>query len=87
MRDQLSLIEEGIIKYGQTAADAALEQCLKNRLYSANHFKSFISVMTPSIEESQPEIKPLGDETTRLMVNFDPNRSSIDVYEDIFQNS
>ena len=87
MRDQLSLIEEGIIKYGQIAADIALEQCLKNKLYSANHFKSFISLMTPEIEEPRPEIKPLGDDTTRLMVNFDPNKSSIDVYEDIFKNS
>lgn len=87
MRDQLSLIEEGVIKYGQTAADIALEQCLKNKLYSANHFKSFISVMIPEFVESQPEIKPLGDDTTRLMVNFDPNKSSIDVYEDIFKNS
>jgi len=34
--------------------------------------------------DEKQQIKPLGDERARLMVNFDPSKSSIDTYENIF---
>ena len=84
MRDQLATLQSCIIKYGQTAADGALDTCLRNKLYSATNFKSIISV-NPSVKrDEKPSIKPLGDEKARLMVNFDPYKSSIDIYENIF---
>jgi len=31
-----------------------------------------------------PAIKPLGDASAKMMANVEPNRSSINVYEDLF---
>jgi len=75
------------LKYGQAAADAALDKCVKNKLYSANNFEAFIS--TGQVQEltEKAVIKPLGDARTKLMVNFDPNRSSIGTYESLFKGS
>lgn len=84
IRDQLTTLHECIIKYGQEAADATLEVCLKNKLYSATNYKSIISANPVRNMDEKQQIKPLGDERARLMVNFDPSKSSIDTYENIF---
>ncbi|HRT84048.1 MAG TPA: DDE-type integrase/transposase/recombinase [Bacteroidales bacterium] len=84
VRDQLSTIHDSIIKYGQGAADAALDICIRNKLYSATNFKSIISSNQAISIDKKPSIKPLGDERARLMVNFDPSKSSIDTYENLF---
>ena len=87
MRDQLASMNGCILKYGQAAADAALDKCVKNKLYSANNFEAFISMGHVQDSVEKAVIKPLGDARTKLIVNFDPNRSSIVAYENLFQGS
>lgn len=84
MRDQLTTIQGCIVKYGQDAADAALVECLRLRLYSANDFKTFIQTHKVAVADKAPEIKPLGDDTARMMANFDPGRSSISTYQGVW---
>ena len=84
LRDQLATIQENVIKYGQPAADIALAQCCHNRLYSANDFKAFTSVNKVVKDDDMPEIKPLGDESARMMANFAPGKSSINTYEGVW---
>jgi len=84
IRDQLATLQGCIIKYGQSAADIVLAACSKNKLYSATNFKSIISANPPLNADEKPSIKPLGDEKARLMVNFDPGKSSIDTYNNLF---
>lgn len=86
LRDQLATLQENVIKYGQPAADAALALCLQNRLYSANDFKAFISVNKVAATDKAPEIKPLGDESARMMANITPGQSSIDTYEAVWNS-
>ena len=87
MREQLASMSGCILKYGQVAADAALEKCVKNKLYSANNFEAFISMGKVPEPTEKAVIKPLGDARTKLIVNFDPNRSSIVAYENLFKGS
>lgn len=84
MREQLASMNGCILKYGQVAADAALDKCVKNKLYSANNFEAFISMGKAPDSAEKAVIKPLGDARTKLIVNFDPNRSSIVAYENLF---
>ena len=86
LRDQLATLQENVIKYGQPAADAALALCLQNRLYSANDFKAFVSVNKVAATDKAPEIKPLGDESARMMANITPGQSSIDTYEAVWNS-
>lgn len=87
MRDQLAVLITCVTKYGQKRADEVLSVCVQNKLYSATDFKEIIS-SGPSVgSEEQIHIRPLGDATTQLMVNVEPNRSDIDVYEDLFKAS
>lgn len=87
MRDHLAVMQTCIVKYGQDAADAALAKCLQNRLYSANNFKAFIQSVKVPAPEPVPEIKPLGDDTARMMANFDPGRSSINTYQGVWNRA
>ena len=53
------------------------------KLRSATDFKEIISSYPVPKLDDEVHIKPLGDASSRLMVNVEPNRSSIDVYEDL----
>lgn len=85
MRDQLAIIMSCVTRYGQKEANNVLDLCLKNKLYSATDFREIISTRPTMPEENVIDIKPLGDSMTRLMTNVQPNKSSIDVYEDLFK--
>lgn len=61
--------------------------CVQNKLYSATDFKEIISSHPVPKPDDEVHIKPLGDASSRLMVNVEPNRSSIDVYEDLFKRN
>lgn len=85
MRDQLAVLITSITKYGQKRADEVLDICIQNKLFSATDFKDIISCgPLPTADEVIPVITTLGDSNTRLVVNVKPNRSSIDIYEDMF---
>ena len=86
MRDHLTTIQTCVVKYGQDVADAALEQCVSKRLYSANDFKAFAESLKKPEPEATPEIKPLGDESARMLANFDPGRSSISTYQGVWNS-
>lgn len=86
MRDHLTTIQTCVVKYGQEVADAALEQCVSKRLYSANDFKAFAESLKKPEPEATPEIKPLGDESARMLANFDPGRSSISTYQGVWNS-
>ena len=75
-----------VVKYGQEVADAALEQCINKRLYSANDFKAFAESLKKPEPEATLEIKPLGDESARMLANFDPGRSSISTYQGVWNS-
>ena len=89
MRDQLLAIADACMGLEQGAIDHALDRCLKNGLFSATDFKAAVdSEATPAAkEEATPEIKPVGDERTRAMANFQPAKSSLDAYEDIVKEA
>ena len=87
MRDQLAVIMTCVSKYGQKRADEVLTVCVQNKLYSATDFKEIISSHPVPKPDDEVHIKPLGDASSRLMVNVEPNRSSIDVYEDLFKRN
>lgn len=86
LRDQLASIQESVVKYGQTAADAALSMCMMNRLYSANDFKAFISAGRLPQASPALEIKTLGDDTAHLLANFEPGKSPIESYQGLWNN-
>lgn len=86
MRDHLITIRTCVVKYGQDVADTALEQCISKRLYSANDFKAFAESFKKPEPEVIPEIKPLGDESARMLANFDPGRSSISTYQGVWNS-
>ena len=89
MRDQLLAIADACMGLEQGAIDHALDRCLKNGLFSANDFKSAVgSEAKPATEEEErPEIKPVGDERTRAMANFQPAKSSLDTYDDVVRKA
>jgi len=84
LRDQLAVLITCVTKYGQKRADEVLTVCVQNKLYSASDFKEIISVGSPMVGNTVPAIKPLGDASAKMMANVEPNRSSINVYEDLF---
>lgn len=87
LRDQLAVLTNCVTKYGQKRADEVLIVCMQNKLYSASDFKEIISVGSSIIGNTSPSIKPLGDASAKMMANVEPNRSSIDVYEDLFKTN
>lgn len=87
MRDQLATLINCVTKYGQKRADEVLAECVRNKLFSATDFKEIITSGPAPCAEDITVIKPLGDATAKLMVNVEPNRSSIDVYDDLFKAS
>lgn len=86
IRDQLTVMLNCLAKYEQEDSDKALDLCLSKKLFSANDFKSILSscAAVPGNNE-EVEIKPPGTPETRLMVNVKPNKSSIDVYQNLFK--
>ena len=88
IRDQLTIMLNCLAKYTRQDCDKALDLCLSKGLFSATDFKSILSQVTPIIEiNEEVEIKPLGTPQTKLMVNIKPNRSDIDVYQNLFKNN
>lgn len=88
IRDQLTVMLNCLAKYTRQDCDKALDLCLSKGLFSATDFKSILSQVTPIIEiNEEVEIKPLGTPQTRLMVNIKPNRSDIDVYQNLFKTN
>jgi hypothetical protein len=87
MRDQLATLINCVTKYGQKRADEVLAECVRTKLYSATDFKEIITSGPVPCADDTMVIKPLGDATAKLMVNVEPNRSSIDIYDDLFKAS
>jgi hypothetical protein len=89
VRDQLTAVLLGAERNGQQRAEAALEFCVRNSLFSANDFKSILDGQQTNKTHSAPRplIKPLGDAKTQLIVNIEPERSDIREYEVIFNQS
>ena len=85
IRDQLTVMLNCLAKYEQEDSDKALDLCISKKLFSANDFKSILSSCTaaPGIMKKQ-KLNHLGTPETRLMVNIKPNKSSIDVYQNLF---
>ena len=86
VRDQLSLILTQAEKHGTERSEIALEFCIRNSLFSANDFKAILENQTREKKPAfiQPQIKPLGDAKTQLMVNIQPEKSDINHYEALF---
>lgn len=87
MRDQLAIIMNCVSKYGQKHVDDVLKICVQNKLYSATDFKEIIYSFPVVKQDDEVCIKPLGDSSSKLLINVEPNRSSIDIYEDLFNNN
>ena len=87
MRDQLAVLITCITKYGQKRADEVLTVCVQNKLYSAVDFKEIISSGPAPQVDDVPVIKPLGDATAQLMVHVEPNKSDIEVYDELFKRN
>ena len=87
MRDQLAVLITCITKYGQKRADEVLTVCVQNKLYSAVDFKEIISSGHAPRMDDAPVIKPLGDATAQLMVHVEPNKSDIEVYDELFKRN
>jgi len=88
VRDQFQTLLNCSKKSDHQIAENALNLCVANNLFSANDFKSVLlkkelksSVKKDSVNE---EIKPLGDDVVRMMVNIEPNKSDINTYEQLF---
>ena len=87
MRDQLATLLDCFDVYGSEACQQALTLCNINRFKSANDFKALASTFGPNSSHERKDVlpvKPLGDESARMMANIEPNRSSIDDYQTIF---
>lgn len=89
VRDQLSTVLLWAEKSGRQGAEVALEFCVRNSLFSANDFKSILEGQGADKKRSatNPQIKPLGDAKTQLIVNIEPEKSDINDYESIFNKS
>ncbi len=81
LRDQLAVVSECVVRYGQEAADAALAQCMDKRLYSANDFKAIISACSSPKKDELTPVRPLNNDAARALANIVPNQSSIETYE------
>lgn len=89
VRDQLSTVLLWAEKSGRQGSEVALEFCVRNSLFSANDFKSILEGQGADKKRSatNPQIKPLGDAKTQLIVNIEPEKSDINDYESIFNKS
>lgn len=89
VRDQLSTVLLWAEKSGRQESEVALEFCVRNSLFSANDFKSIIEGQGTDKKRSvtSPQIKPLGDAKTQLIVNIEPEKSDINDYESIFNKN
>jgi len=88
IRDQITVMLNCLAKYESEDTDKALDMCLEKSLFSANDFKSILSSGTVIRENNnEVEIKSLGTPETQLMVNIKPNKSTIDVYQNLFKNN
>ncbi len=87
IRDQITVMLNCLAKYAPQDTDKALDICLKKALFSANDFKSILS-SSAVISEKDDEvvIKSLGTPETQLMVNIKPNKSTIEVYQNLFKS-
>jgi hypothetical protein len=89
VRDQLTTVLLHAEKSGRMAAEIAMEFCVRNSLFSANDFKAILESQQVDKKYAVPQalIKPLGDAKTQLMVHIEPERSDINEYEVIFNQS
>lgn len=90
VRDQLTAVLTAAERSGQQQAEVALEFCVHNSLFSASDFKSILQGQLSGRTHPtapRPVIKPLGDAKTQLIVNIEPERSDIQEYEVIFNQS
>ena len=88
IRDQITVILHCLAKYAPEDTDKALGTCLEKALFSANDFKSILSSSVVIRENNnEMEIKSLGTPETQLMVNIRPNKSTIDVYQNLFKSN
>ena len=88
IRDQLTVMLDCLAKYMAEDTDKALEVCLKKTLFSANDFKSILSSSAVTRgKDDEAVIKSLGTSETQLMVNIKPNKSTIDVYQNLFKSN
>lgn len=88
IRDQITVMLNCLAKYAPDDTDKALDTCLEKALYSANDFKSILSSSAVIRENNnEVEIKSLGTPETQLMVNIRPNKSTIDVYQNLFKSN
>ena len=89
VRDQLTTLLSCAEKAGREPSEKALAFCVENHLFSANDFTSIVERKITERKrrrESTPEIKPLGDAKTQLMVNLEPEKSDIGKYEFLFND-
>ena len=87
IRDQITVMLNCLAKYAPEDTDKALDMCLEKSLFSANDFKSILSSGAVIKEnDNEVEIKSLGTPETQLMVNIKPNKSTIDVYQNLFKS-
>jgi len=89
VRDQLTTVLLHAEKSGRVASEIALEFCVRNSLFSANDFKAILENQQVDKKYAVPQamIKPLGDAKTQLMVHIEPERSDINEYEVIFNQT
>jgi transposase len=89
VRDQLTTVLIHAETNGRMAAEIAMEFCVRNSLFSANDFKAILESQQADKKRAVPRamIKPLGDAKTQLMVHIEPERSDINEYEVIFNQS
>lgn len=88
MRDQLGTMLTCLSRHEPGDADKALELCVSRGLFSANDFKSVLSTIAPAREDERGiPVTPLPTPGARLMVNIAPEKSRIDVYQDLFKSN
>ena len=89
VRDQLNIILINAEQYGLEKSEPVLEFCVRNKLFSANDFKTILINENKDrkwIPEA-PAIKPLGDSRTQLIANIRPDKADILDYEVIFNRN
>ena len=86
VRDQLSALLICCEKHGRQNSEIALEFCIRNKIYSANDFKSVVESQAPDKATRQKplSIKPLGGTKTQMIAHIEPQKSDIREYESIF---
>jgi len=86
VRDQLSALLICCEKHGLRNSEVALEFCIRNKIYSANDFKSVVESQASDKTTRQKalNIKPLGGPKTQMIAHIEPQKSDIREYESIF---